>query len=140
MVMIIIRVKALSTHLCAREILWKSFLDTFDGFFCENKYQPTLFFFFSFIRNTKLKLTKNQAIAKQHPEPEFLTIANYPHSSSTLSSKNNRTYSKNKQKNKYVCMHGITPLIIIKMKLNGKSHRYNINRTRSRDRPKYTKY
>ena len=37
---------------------------------------------------------KNQANAKQNPEAELLLFENYSHSSSTLSSKNNRTYSK----------------------------------------------
>ena len=52
----------------------------------------------TFISNTRLKLAKNQANAKQNPEAELLLFENYSHSSSTLSSKNNRTYSKkNKQ-------------------------------------------
>ena len=46
-----------------------------------------------FISNTWLKLAKNQANAKQHPEAELLLSENYSHSSSTLSSNNNRTYS-----------------------------------------------
>ena len=37
---------------------------------------------------------ENQANAKQHPETELLTSEKYWHSSSTLSSNNNRTYSK----------------------------------------------
>ena len=37
---------------------------------------------------------KNQANAKQHPEAELLLFENYLHSSSSLSSKNNRRYSK----------------------------------------------
>ena len=37
---------------------------------------------------------KNQANAKQNPEAERLTFENFSHSSSTLSSKKNRTYSK----------------------------------------------
>ena len=44
-----------------------------------------------FINNVRLKLAKNQAIAKQHPEAEHLAPENYSHSSITLSSKNNRT-------------------------------------------------
>ena len=57
---------------------------------------PTHIFFISniFISNAKLKLAKNQANAKQHPEAELLLLENYSHSSSTLSSKNNRIYSK----------------------------------------------
>ena len=45
-----------------------------------------------------MKLAKNQANAKQHPEAELLLFENYSHSSSTLSSKNNRTYSEKKAK------------------------------------------
>ena len=47
-----------------------------------------------FISNTRLKLAKNQANAMQHPEAELLLFKNYSHSSSTLSSKSNRTNSK----------------------------------------------
>ena len=53
--------------------------------------------------NARLKLAKNQANAKQHPEAELLLFDNYSHSSSTFSSKNNSSYSKNKQKKKYFC-------------------------------------
>ena len=44
--------------------------------------------------NVKLKSSKNQANAKQHPKAAFLLFENYSHSSSKSSSKNNRTYSK----------------------------------------------
>ena len=47
-----------------------------------------------FISNARLKLAKNQVKAKQHPEAELLLFENYSHSSSTLSSNNNRIYSK----------------------------------------------
>ena len=47
-----------------------------------------------FISNARLKLAKSQANAKQHPEAKLLTCKNCLHSSSTLSSNNNRTYSK----------------------------------------------
>ena len=49
---------------------------------------------------------------------------------------------KNKQKNKCVCIHEIKGLITTKMKMNVKnrSHRYDINRPRSRHRHKYSKY
>ena len=47
----------------------------------------------AFISNAKLKLRKNQANAKQHPEAELLVFENYSHSSPMLSSKNNRRYS-----------------------------------------------
>ena len=48
----------------------------------------------TFISNSKLKLTKNKTNAKQHPEAELLLFESYSHSSSTLSFKNNRVYSK----------------------------------------------
>ena len=41
-----------------------------------------------------MKLVKNQAKAKQHPETELLVIENYSLFSSMLSSKNNSRYSK----------------------------------------------
>ena len=42
----------------------------------------------------QVELVKNQANAKQHPEAELLLYENYSHSSSTISSKINRGYSK----------------------------------------------
>ena len=45
-----------------------------------------------------MKLAKNQANAKQHPEAELLLFESYSHSSSTLSSKNTRTHSKKQAK------------------------------------------
>ena len=48
----------------------------------------------TFISNVRLKLAKNQANAKQQPETELLLFEFFSHSSSTLSSKNNRRYSK----------------------------------------------
>ena len=47
-----------------------------------------------FISNTRLKLAKNQANAKQHLEADFLLFENYLFTSFTLSSKNNRTCSE----------------------------------------------
>ena len=51
-------------------------------FMCRN----TLFF----VNNTSLKLVKNQAKAKQHPQAEVLLFENYSLSSSILSSKNSK--------------------------------------------------
>ena len=48
----------------------------------------------TFISSATLKLAKSQANIKQHHEAELLLFENYSHSSSTLSSKNNRVYSK----------------------------------------------
>ena len=56
----------------------------------------------TFISNTRLKLAKNQAKAKQHAEAEFLLLENYVHSSSTLPSKNSKRYSEKCAKNKYL--------------------------------------
>ena len=52
------------------------------------------------------------------------------------------TYSKSKQKNKCVCIHEIIRLIIMKMKMKMKnrSHRYDINRLKSRHGHKYNTY
>ena len=87
-------------------------------------------------------MAKNQASAKQHPEAELLLFENYPHSSSTFSSKNDRAYHNKRQRNRYVCMHEIVRLIMmkIKMKMKNRSHTYNINRPRFRHGYKYSKY
>ena len=52
----------------------------------------------TFIGNARIKLAKNQANAKEHPEAELWLFENYSYSSSTLSSKNDRTYSKKMSK------------------------------------------
>ena len=92
----------------------------------------------TFISNARLKLAKNQANAKQHPEPVILLFENYWHFSSMLLTKSNRAYSKNKQKHKCACIHGIILLILMKMKTKMKngSHRYDLNRPKL----KYSKY
>ena len=41
-----------------------------------------------------MRMAKNQENTNHHPEAELLLFENYSHSSSTLSSKNNGTYSK----------------------------------------------
>ena len=62
----------------------------------------------TFISKGRLKLAKKkQAKAKQHVEAEFLLLENYVHSSSTLSSKDNKRYSKKCAKNKYVYLNGV---------------------------------
>ena len=58
-----------------------------------------------FISNTRLKLAKNQTKAKQHPEAELLLFEN--NSSSTLSSKNKRAYSRKWGKTKCICFKEI---------------------------------
>ena len=74
--------------------------------------------------NARLKLAKNQANAQQNTETGFLQFENDSCFSSTLLSKNNRTYSKNKQNNKCVCIHEIIRLIIMKMKMEMKKITY----------------
>ena len=56
----------------------------------------TLFYKQHFHKQRQIKLTKNQAKAKQHLETELLLFENYSLSSSSLSSKNGRRilYSK----------------------------------------------
>ena len=65
--------------------------NTSSGCFCTSH---VFFISSTFISNAMLKLTKNQANAKQHPEVELLLFENYSHYSSMLSSINNRRYSK----------------------------------------------
>ena len=98
--------------------------------------QHVFFISNTFKSNTRLRLTKNQANAKHHPEAELLTSENHWHSSTTLSSNNN------KQKNKHVCIHEIMQLAIMKMKTKMKtdSPKYGINRPRCRHGHKYSKY
>ena len=92
----------------------------------------------TFISNARLKLGKNQAKAKQHPEAELLLFENYSLSSPTLSSKNNRRYCT---KNKRVCLNEVIRLMIMKMRLKMKtrSHIYDINRARLKHGHKYTR-
>ena len=49
-------------------------------------------------------MPKNQANAKHHPEAELLLLEYYSHSLSTLTSKNNRIYSKEQAKEQ-VCLY-----------------------------------
>ena len=46
-----------------------------------------------FYKQRQAEIGKIQANTKKHPEAELLPFENYSHSSSTLSSKNNRTCS-----------------------------------------------
>ena len=100
----------------------------------------------TFISNARLKLTKNQVNAKQHPEQhpetELLLFENYLHFSFMLSKKIGHTL-KNKEKNKCVCIHEIIWLLIMEMKMK-KESTYHIdtkkNRLRSRQRHKHSQY
>ena len=108
-------------------------------FLCENSYT---FFFISntLTSNTELILAKNQANAMQHPEAELLLFRNYSHSSLTLSSKNNWTYSENIRKWTIASVFIRLIIIKIKMKMKNRSQRYDINRPRSTHGHKYIKY
>ena len=88
----------------------------------------------TFISNTRLKLVKKQAKAKQRPETDFLPFENYLLFSSLLSSKIIGNILKNLQKNMYVCLNEVISLMTMEMKLKMKSesHRYGINRPKSR--------
>ena len=97
----------------------------------------------TFVSNTRLKLAKkNWAKAKQHAEAELLLLKNCVVSSSTLSPKENRRYSKNCAKNIYVYLNEDIWLMAKKMRLKMKkiSSKYDINRPRRWHAHKYTKY
>ena len=98
------------------------------------------FFFINniFISNTRLKLVKIRPKAKQHAEAELWLLENYGVPSSTLSSKDSRSYSKKCAKSKYVYLNEVIWLMTMKIRLNMKnrSSTYDINRHKY----KYTKY
>ena len=95
-----------------------------------------------YISNTKLKLAKNQAKAKQHSEADLLLFENYSLSSFTLSSKNNRRYSKKGVKSKCPCLYEAIWLVTMKMrlKMTNRSRRYTINISRPKYGHRYIKY
>ena len=86
---------------------------------CSKLTHTLIFISNTFISNARLKLEKNQANAKQHPEAELFLFEKYSVFSSTLLSKN-RIYSKNKQKNDCL-FHDILQLIMMKMKMKMKN-------------------
>ena len=69
-----------------------------------------------------------------------MLFENHLPSSSTLSFKNNRRYSKNVQKNKYIWLSEVIWLMTMEMRLKNKNriHRYDINTPRPRHGRKYT--
>ena len=100
----------------------------------------TFFYKQHFKSSARLKLAKNQANVKEHPEAELLLLEHISHSSFTLSSKNIRKYSKNISKKTNVSVFMRLIIIKMKMKTTNRSHRYSINRPRSRHGHKYSKY
>ena len=87
-------------------------------------------------------MLKNQAKAKPHSEADLLLFGSHSFSSSSLSSKNDKTYSKKCAKNKCGCFNKIIWSIIMKMKIRRKnrSHKYYINRPRPWHGHTYTEY
>ena len=83
-----IKVRAMNT-ICS-----SAYANIFMGKFEKLHIHVCLYISNTFISNVRLKLAKNQADAKQHPEAELLLFENYLHSSSTLSSKNSRSFIK----------------------------------------------
>ena len=115
------------------DVLWLT-LDVREAFLQYASLHASFSYKQHFYKQHQANIGKNQANGKQHPEAELSTSENYLHSPSTLSSNNNRTYSKKKQKNKYVCIHEIMQLITTKMKTRMKidSRKCGINRSRCR--------
>ena len=100
-----------------------------------------LFISKTFVSNTRLKLAKNWAKAKQHAEAELLLLKNYVFSSSTLSSKDNMRYSKKCAKNIYVYLNeDVLMAKKIWLKMKNRSRWYDINRPRRLHGHKYSKY
>ena len=92
---------------------------------------PTSYMLFfitnNFINNAKLKLAKNQAKAKQHPEAKLSLFENYSLLSSMLSSKNSSRYSKNYTKTSASVLMRLLMTMKRRLKMKNRSHIYNIN-------------
>ena len=105
---------------------------------------PTSYMLFyvrkTLINNAKLKLAKNQAKAKQHPEAELLLFENYSLLSSKLSSKNSRRYSKKYTKTSASVLMRLLMTMKMRLKMKNRSLIYSINGPRSIHGLKYTKY
>ena len=87
----------------------------------------------------KLKLTKNQANAKQHPEAELLLFENYLLLSSNLSPKSSRGYSKKYAKISASVLMRLLMTMKMRLKMKNRSHIYNINGPKPIHELKYTK-
>ena len=100
-----------------------------------------LFISNTFVSNTRLKLAKHWAKAKQHAEAELLLLKNYVFSSSTLSSKDNMRYSKKCAKNIHVYLNeDVLMAKKIWLKMKNRLRWYDINRLRRWHGHKYSKY
>ena len=99
---------------CIVFVFFFSFSFTLRALFCQKFMfsEYTLFYKQHFCKQLQaVKLAKNQAKAKQHPETELLLFEIYSLSSSTLSSKNSRRYTKKCTKSKYVCLDEVICLM-----------------------------
>ena len=81
-----------------------------------------------FISNTRLKLGKNQANAKQRPEAELWLFDNSSHSSTTLSYKINSTIAHPWKLSNFQDLHPPVQLMKMKVEMKNRSHRYGKNR------------
>ena len=88
------------------------------------------------LSNSRLELAKTQAKTKQQLEAELLLSENHSLCSFTLSSKNNRRYSKKCAKTSVSILIGLYMINYDenetenKMKMKNRSHRYDMNRPR----------
>ena len=105
-----------------------------------NTNRVTYFFYISSTFICRLKLAKNQANAKKMLNICFLKVIHILHTRYHLKIMGH--ILKNKRNNKCVCTNEIMRLIVMKMemKMKKESHRYDINRRRSRHGHKYRKY
>ena len=109
------------------------------------KHTQTIRLFISntFIKNARLKLAKkNHPNAKHHHEAELLLFKIILILHPRYHPKIIGHTLKNKLKNKRAVIHKIIRSIIMKinMKMKNRSHRWDINRRRSRHEHKYSKY
>ena len=90
-----------------------------------------------FISNTRVKLAKTEANAKQHSEDviwKFFTFSTH-----VIRQKYNFFILKSNQKNKCVCVQEMTCIIIMKRMKNG-PRRYHISKPRWRHRHIYSEF
>ena len=74
----------------------------------------------TFINNARLKMAKNQGNTNRHPEAKLCYLKTFYVYHPCYRPEKIEHILKNKQKNRYACVHEIIRLIIIKMKLNMK--------------------
>ena len=97
------------------------------------------FFVSNTLSNARLKIAKNQANTKQHPEAELLLLKIFHILHPRYQTKIIGHILKNKQNNKCVCIHAISHTENEHENEN-RSHRYNTNRPMPRDGHRYSKF